>query len=260
MAIDFDGSTDGYSIAHSHADSPIDATDRPTTVACWFKQDADTNSYGVLVNTCDDTSTSYAEGLWTNTNTSSRLLLACSFSVGFNFSQSPSNISFGTWHHGAGVFASTTSRTCYLDGSAGTENTSSREPGNVDYHSIGHQNGTTNARFFDGKIAEVAVWWAALRADEIAALAAGYSPALIRPGALYSYMPLGGPMSSGPAVDIYWGRTLDVIGTPTASDHPPGMIYPADLQVIRPSAAPPAGVAPTGALYGPLVGPMGGPV
>jgi hypothetical protein len=68
-----------------------------------------------------------------------------------------------TWQHAAAVFASTTSRTAYLNGSAGTANTSSNSPSGMTKTTIGSRySGSSRQTFFAGKLAHVAIWNIAL--------------------------------------------------------------------------------------------------
>lgn len=50
--------------------------------------------------------------------------------------------------------------------------------------------GGSEANYFNGQLAEIGVWNVQLTAAEIAALAAGFSPMMIRPSALVLYAPL----------------------------------------------------------------------
>jgi hypothetical protein len=100
---------------------------------------------------------------------------------------SPTRFTLGTWIHGAAVFASTTLRTAYLDGGNPGTNTTSRNPSSITEGYIGSI-GTAN--YADGRIAEVGIWNAALTAEEIATLAKGFSPIMIRPYDLVFYAPL----------------------------------------------------------------------
>lgn len=99
----------------------------------------------------------------------------------------------GAWSHIAGVQASATSRTGYLNGVAGTTNTTTYTPGPFTSTTVGGLmlNGTRTS-FSGGDIAECAIWSVALDAGEISALAAGFSPLLIRPASLVFYVPLLG--------------------------------------------------------------------
>ena len=94
------------------------------------------------------------------------------------------------WYHGAAVFASSTSRTAYLNGSAGTTNTTSIVPSSIDRNAIGVLRRATPANPTIGKIAEAAIWSVALSAGEVASLAAGANPMGIQPASLLAYLPL----------------------------------------------------------------------
>ena len=50
--------------------------------------------------------------------------------------------------------------------------------------------GATKQNYCDGSLAEAAIWNAALSDAEVAALATGVSPLLVRPGSLVFYAPL----------------------------------------------------------------------
>lgn len=123
------------------------------------------------------------------------------------------------WHHVAGVEASTTSRTAYLDGVAGTANTTSRSPSGSDRISIGKvaESAPAASEYFTGDIAEVGVWDVALTDAEIASLAKGVTPPNIRPANLVFYAPLVGKHSPEP--DLVGGLSLTLSGT-SASAHP----------------------------------------
>jgi hypothetical protein len=92
--------------------------------------------------------------------------------------------------------------------------------------------GTAN---FVGDLAEWAVWLAALDAAEMAALAKGVSPLLIRPAALVAYWPIHG--SASPEPD-WWRNGLGgtLTGTPAQADHT-RIVYPAGRTWPSPSAA-----------------------
>jgi hypothetical protein len=131
-----------------------------------------------------------------------------------------------TWSHAAGVWTSGASRTAYLDGVAGTTDTTSGSPSGVDRTNIAGNNPTYT--WLDGDLAEVAVWSVALTARELAALAKGFTPPQIRPSALIAYWPLSrDDRAGGLALDRWRDRqNLTESGGPTLIDHP--RIYDAD--------------------------------
>jgi hypothetical protein len=139
---------------------------------------------------------------------------------GTNNPQAVSAVSLtaGVWGHVAGVFASTTSRTVYVNGGNAVSNSGSMSAPTLNTTTIG--SGYFNAAhlaFFDGDIAEAAIWNVALDAAEIAALGAGVSPFLIRPTALVAYWPIMGTTS--PEIDPRGRNELTVVGA-TATAHP----------------------------------------
>jgi hypothetical protein len=80
---------------------------------------------------------------------------------------------------------------------------------------IGALNRLTPAAYFDGKVAEAAIWSAALTDAEVASLGKGVSPRLIRPQSLVFYAPLIRNL-----VDVRGGRTLTNNNTATVATHP----------------------------------------
>ena len=87
----------------------------------------------------------------------------------------------------------------------------------------------------DGGIAEVAIWNIQLTTNQISALAAGFSPLLIRPDKLVGYWPLGGPYAHATAyIDVVGSNNLSQTGGMDATNleqHPP-IIYPTDPFLI----------------------------
>lgn len=124
------------------------------------------------------------------------------------------------WQHVVAVFTSPTSRAIYLNGgNVGTDTTNVTDPPGLNVTTVGCWGlNSTYESFLDGKMAEVAVWSAALDAAEIAALAKGFSPFLIRPQPLVAYWPLYG--NDSPEPDRWKNRfDLTVTGA-TKADHP----------------------------------------
>lgn len=157
-----------------------------------------------------------------------------------------------TWAHIFGYFASTTSRTIYVDGVAGTENTTSVNPAGISQHDIGHALSTGR---FPGRIAELA-WYDAttFTTSDITALANGASPLLVHPAGLAQYYPLVGRHS--PEIELIAGADGTLTGT-SAAEHPRIMYSPHSRLGYVGSAAP---TTPHGPLGHPLWGPLAGPV
>jgi hypothetical protein len=155
----------------------------------------------------------------------------------------------GAWHHGAGVQTGLSNRVAYLDGIAGTADTTAvvSMAGAIDTARIGCvTRAGASVGFFPGSIADVACWNVALSQAEVAALARGVRPGAIRPANLLGWWPLD---SYGhPALDLSAARkngilagTTFVIGPPLISATPvfhrsPGA--PFDLPIILGKAIP----------------------
>lgn len=184
MAYDFNGSS------HYIEATYIPVTAAPLTLAGWFNSDSDTTSQTIIS--------------ITNSGGQERFLLTASGGVTGDpvrattiqgnvgaAADSATGYSANTWHHAAGVFASSTSRIAYIDGVGGTAETTSRTPGTMNTTRIGVTvGGGARSNYMNGRLAEVAIWNVALSAVEIAALAKGIKPFLIRPEKIVLYLPL----------------------------------------------------------------------
>ena len=134
--------------------------------------------------------------------------------------------SAGTWTHFAVVYNKTGSVIkVYINGTdAGGSQTGTWGANTLGGSMRLGVNGGATGGFFDGDCAEVATWSVVLDAAEIAALAKGISPQLIRPQSALVYWPLGG--NDSPEFDRGANKyDLTLTGPPTKSDHP-RMYYP----------------------------------
>lgn len=100
-----------------------------------------------------------------------------------------------TWFHAAWVYAAAASRYAWLNGTKGTQETTSRTPlpNPATYYTIGdwkRGSGTNGGLLLP--TAELAIWDAVLTDPEIVALSQGISPRRIRLGKLKHYMPCRG--------------------------------------------------------------------
>lgn len=93
--------------------------------------------------------------------------------------------SANTWSSLVGVFATNTSRVCWLNGTNGTANTSTTDSATFDAVLLGSAGGSGIPI-----IADAAIWSVALSSDEIASLNKGFKPFRIRPQSLIFYAPL----------------------------------------------------------------------
>jgi len=185
MAYDFDG-TDDYIEATSAV-----LTAAPLTLACWFNSDSTTVNQALLSLSSANGQNRFilqaaggavsgdpVRAITTAANTSSNADSLTSYTA-------------NTWHHAAATFESTTHRRAFIDGVGGTAETTLRSPTTINSTRIGHTIvSSARGQFTNGRIAEACIWNVALDDAEIASLADGYRPSLIRPSAIVFYVPL----------------------------------------------------------------------
>lgn len=167
-------------------------TSAPLTMACWFYP-VDFTNFQILMS-INNSGASFNNFRFDYAgNTGGNPVAAVAWD-GTGASGGTSTAGAGgvsAWHHAVAVYASSTSRTAYFNGGNSGTDTNSRTPSGLNDTEIGSYRFGSGApeAFFDGYMAEVAIWSAALDAAEVAALAKGFSPALIRPTSLVYYIP-----------------------------------------------------------------------
>lgn len=135
-----------------------------------------------------------------------------------------------TWFHLVGAFIANNDQKLYVNGTLDQTNTTTSiisdfADSDEFYIGTGIESGTNlTGRSWEGGIAEVAAYAADLSADEIAALAKGFSPLMVRPSALVGYWPLGGPYAPS-IIDPVGSNTLTANGGASVESHP-RIIYP----------------------------------
>lgn len=209
MAYDFNGTNQYLEVSAAVAN-------RPCTMAAWAYLDT---TAGSAKDICSVSSKTALAVLRLNVNTGGQFRIADQGNV--NAVANGGTMSANVWNHYAGVFASGASRTAYTNGVAGAENTTSVATITPTVTSIGAWfEGTNNPiQFFDGRIAEIGIWNAALTAAEIASLAKGMTCDKIRPQSLVFYAPLVRDLN-----DQKGGRAITNNNGATVANHP--RIYP----------------------------------
>lgn len=208
-------------------------TGTPATLACWFKS-YDTSHLSRLVGVGQfNSSAANMLGLAFYGGSGSKISALHRKGGGDEGdAQTSTTISDGNWHHAAAVFTSNSSRSAYLDGGGKSTNTTSVTAiASADRTIVGGLLWTSSTiiQLCDGAVAEVGIWNAALSDDDVAALAMGYSPKLVRPDALVSYFPF---VQDDGDRDDWSNYPLAAQNAPGYADHPP-IIYPSRPRIIR---------------------------
>jgi hypothetical protein len=188
------------------------ASPYPLTISAWIKSNSATTSQSIANAGVSASNVRYLLAL-----TALGEVIAFSDQGGQASAITTNKITANNWHHAAGVFLSRSSRTAYLDGTSGNANTALvGAPTSLNYVSVASAFAGGNWRgHFDGQIAEVGIWNAALTQPEIASLAKGMTCDKIRPQSLVFYAPLVRDL-----IDTKGGLTITNNNGATVANHP----------------------------------------
>jgi hypothetical protein len=193
--------------------TPVTAA--PLTLACWFYKTNITDAGNALVSIGDSDIASdnfllvYASAL-------NAVRAGAQFAGGaVANATTTAGATNNTWHHACAVFDSSTSRTAYIDGGNSSTNTTPVTPSGVSRITVGAFWFGSFQQYFNGRIAEVGIWNAALTADEIASLADGMTCDKVRPQSLVFYAPLVRDL-----IDAKGGLTITNNNGATVANHP----------------------------------------
>ena len=227
MARNFDGTNDVLQQASAVVSG------YPFSLSVWYNPD-DFDAQGVPLEVDHSTEAARYIGIYV-INPGGEVRAQSQNGGEFATAQTTAQLTTGTWHHLAAVFASATSRIIYIDGGNSVSNTTEVNFGTgINRTTIGAaENGGTQNNHADGQIAEAAVYDIALTAADVVVLSKAFSPLLVRRDALVSYWPIIGRTS--PEVDIVGGLNMTVTEA-TVAPHP-RIYYPAGPRIITPPAA-----------------------
>lgn len=211
MAGSFASASSQYLYANS---APVTAV--PLTMACWFNVANITANHTLIYVGSQSVNTQHAWLLRAAGGVGRDPVQMISRGTGSSEASTSSGYSASTWHHACGVTSANDNRVAYIDGGNSGTNTNTQTTTGVDRIAIGATADSIPDSFADGLIAEVGVWTAALDAEEIAALAKGFTPDQIRPSALVFYAPLVRTLTR----DLWGGLTLTNGGGVTVAAHP----------------------------------------
>lgn len=132
-------------------------------------------------------------------------------------------ISASTVFHACGVWASATDRRAFLNGGGKVTEATSLTPAGIDRTSIGVGDSSSASNPLapagTGSLAEVAIWNVALADADVASLALGVHPFMVRPDKLVAYWPMIGTYS--PEINRKSNTaTMAIQGSLSQSAHP----------------------------------------
>lgn len=211
MSYQFNGTTQYLSTISS----PITTGTGDVTLACWFNSSDNTAGQALMAIDRSDARGRYI--LSANGEIAGDPIRATSGNNAIVFhAQTTTGYTINQWTHAAGVFSGQSSRIAYINGgSPGVSTDTHSFLNNPDKLRIGALFYTSLAAPFNGFIAEVAIWDAALNADEISSLAKGFTPDQIRPQSLQFYAPLVRNLQ-----DFRGGLAITNNNTATVATHP----------------------------------------
>jgi len=208
----------------------------PVSLVCWGYPGNTTLAY--LICFADTSVPDHTFRLGWNNSTLAAIAYCSGGSDGFALSSSGG--SSGAWHHFAAVFAATNDRRAFFDGGNKGTNSSSVTPAGLDGCSIGRACDSTPGYYTTGRIAEAAAYSAALTDAEVAVLALGICPLLVRPASLAAYWPL----VRNEDQDRVGDYNMTAYNSPTVEAHPPKIRYPIPKVYLYKGGAGPVVVVP----------------
>lgn len=215
-AHDYNGTT-GYA-----SSGVVEISGEPFSVSCWSRADNDTAAHAVFGISDTAVDTTYFSIFMTGTVGGDPILVRSrNTASGAADAATTSGFSANVWHHVAGVWTSSTSRTAYIDGGNTATNTDSRAVTGIDTTSFGAFILLAGPQLFmDGKTAECGIYNVALSADEVATLAKGFAPPCVRRASLLAYYPMLRDATTLKDLFSATANNLTLAGTTAVADHP----------------------------------------
>lgn len=201
----------------------------PCTMACWFRAanitvDLTVCSLGTLGS--NSRAGLFLMGSVAGDYVSPRVTNSAGTAAGAN---TTTGYSANVWTHAAGVFVNNSLRHAYINGGSKGSNTTTIDPAPSGWNRTlvaARRNSTSAGIIMNGALAEVGYWSTDLSDDEVAMLAAGYSPLFVRPDKLVAYYPLFGRAGATNGEEDWAGNVaLPDVADPPLYDHP-RIIYP----------------------------------
>jgi len=192
-------------------------TGYPYSVSVWFYTDDDTfNDFCMLQIQDKDVADEYHR--FGASSAVSHAVQIVVQTTGDNKKATTANLyTVNTWHHYFAVGASATDRTVWLDADDANKGTSTSDntPLDIDSMDVAREGDSSPSDHWSGRLAEIAVWNAALGLPEATMLSLGLSPLQVRPDALVYYLPAVRDNDN----DIVGGVVMTAVNTPSIATH-----------------------------------------
>lgn len=205
----------------------------PITMACWgYSDDATIAQAAVSITHSVDGNPLFELQFAGNAGGDPILAVARDDAGISGIATSTAGYTANTWCHACAVFAAGNDHRAYVNGGNRGNDATAVGAKTLDRSHIGEFRGTL---YFSGRLAEVALWSAALTDDEVAILGKGYSPLFVRPQSLVAYWPLIRDTDQ----DWVGGYNMTPVNAPTVADHPPQIAYPRPRSLVWQAAVSP---------------------
>lgn len=217
-----------YGASQLYESQTAPVTTYPFTVACWFKATSAASNQAIvcLSYTGDNRRFQLVTSGATAGDPVTLAIVTNAGTTGVNVTSSVPYVA-GEWTSAIAVCESSTRQIIYVNGGGATTNITSMPLSGLDRYQIGTRMAGAGVygAYFDGDVADVAVWNVALTAEEVAALSGGgvfgnrADPRKVRPlDGLKSYIPLWGidPVNEH---DLLRGK-INASNAPAVADHP----------------------------------------
>lgn len=222
---------------------------QPCTLACWFYSSSTTANQTLINLSIGATAGRYIGIAADGSAAGDPVNLFINDGAGNVNCVSTTGFTANTWFHACGVVASATDRRSFINGGSKGTSATSRNPTGLDSINVAafKNGGGARSAFMSGRIAVPCIWNVALSDDDVAMLAAGYHPSLIRPDAIVSLWELD--QDASPEPDTWGGLNLTLGGSPTLAEDAP-IIYPTGVMRVAQSAASPPAAGSNGVIGG----------
>lgn len=209
----------------------------PFTMACWFNTN-DSSAYQCLLAVGRDGDATQRHNLILLTDTESKAVrMQTQAGVTNGIANTTTGYTAGVWAHACGIVSAANARNVRCNAAGLGTDATNASPTGMNVTRIGLR--SSGGLPMSGLIAFPCIWNAALTDDEVASLADGLWPGLVRPESIVALWPLRGDATE---IDVFGGYGMTPYNSPTKSDNPRIYMPPRRRISYHIPAAPAGGV------------------